>query len=500
MPKKSFDKWQYGDFQTPIDLARKVVSVLKRNHNIRPEVVIEPTCGKGAFVLASAEAFRNSRVFGFEINPTYAEETRLGVRSELAVIEVADFFLMDWQAVLASNPGFLLVIGNPPWVTSSDMGVLNSENLPDKSNFQNRKGIAAITGAANFDVSEWMLLQHVEWLSDREGAIALLCKYSVARKVLRQVSRNVQCRLRGYIYLIDAGLNFGASVEACLFVLTTDAGGMDCEVYESLDSVSPLKTIGERGDVIISDLKKYKRWQHLRGQDPKYIWHSGVKHDCAKVMEFELHGQGLKNGLGESVECEEDYIYPLLKSSDIANGRIHDFRKMVLITQKEVGDDTTEIRKEAPATWRYLMEHRDYLDRRRSSIYRNKPPFSIFGIGDYSFKPWKVAISGFYKKLSFMLVEPLRNRVVVFDDTINFLSFDSFEEARFVYGLVTSRPAEEFLASMIFWDDKRPITVDILRRLSLMRVSEELDVLDEYLRWAQVHTETRNGQLELGIV
>jgi len=50
--KKSIDKWQFGDFQTPYLLAHKVIEVLKRNHGIVPDHVIEPTCGKGAFVLA----------------------------------------------------------------------------------------------------------------------------------------------------------------------------------------------------------------------------------------------------------------------------------------------------------------------------------------------------------------------------------------------------------------------------------------------------------------
>ena len=46
MVTKSTNKWQYGDFQTPFTLAQKVVDVLKNNHNIEPDIVIEPTCGK----------------------------------------------------------------------------------------------------------------------------------------------------------------------------------------------------------------------------------------------------------------------------------------------------------------------------------------------------------------------------------------------------------------------------------------------------------------------
>ncbi len=296
-------------------------------------------------------------------------------------INESDFFRTDWRKILSSLQGYILVIGNPPWVTNSELGVLNSTNLPEKSNFQNRKGIEAITGSGNFDISEWMLLQHIKWLLKREGAIAFLCKYAVARKVMRQARQSIEHRFFGYIYPIDAKAYFGASVEACLFVLTTDLGNADCEVYESLDSVKPSHIIGERDGFIVSDTYHYEKWRYLRSQDPRYIWRSGIKHDCSKIMELQPVGDSYKNGLGETIKLEKDYIYPLLKSSDLGNGRINSYRKVVLITQKTVGEDTSKIKEIAPNTWKYLVEHREYLDKRRSSIYNNKPYFSIFGIG-----------------------------------------------------------------------------------------------------------------------
>jgi len=122
----------------------------------------------------------------------------------------------------------------------------------------------------------------------------------------------------------------------------------------------------------------------------------------------------------------------------------------------------------------YLIEHRGYLENRKSSIYKNKPDFSIFGVGDYTFKRWKIAISGLYKKLQFVLIGPLDGKSVVFDDTVNFLSFDTEEEALSVYQVLTSKPATEFLESMVFWDEKRPITTQLLRRLSIREIARAL--------------------------
>jgi hypothetical protein len=358
--------------------------------------------------------------------------------------------------------------------------MLNSQNLPSKSNFQNRRGIEAITGSGNFDISEWMFLQYVEWLSKREGTIAVLCKYSVARKVIRQVKNKLGNRFFGCIYSIDAKAYFGASVDACLCILSTNAdSSMDCEVYEDLKAEKASYLIGERDGLIVRDTFKYEKWRHLADRDLQYLWRSGIKHDCAKVMELErIQDDLFQNGFGTKYTLEEHYLYPLLKSSDIGNGRTLNYRKLVLITQKSVGEDTSIIQNKAPKIWQYLIEHEGYLQNRKSSIYKNKPPYSIFSVGSYSFKNWKIAISGLYKRLNFCLVKPLDGKSVIFGDTVNFLSFETEAEAKFIFGLVTSNPSLEFLESIIFWDEKRPITIDILRRLSLKDVAKELGVLE----------------------
>lgn len=503
MAKKSVDKWQYGDFQTPYELARKVVEVLKRNHNMDPDIIIEPTCGGGAFIRAAYEGFKRPNILGFDINKEYVAKANSDVKNisgtERVLIKEADFFDTDWKSILSDLSGYILIIGNPPWVTSSELGILNSKNHPEKFNFQNRRGIDAITGAGNFDISEWMLLQHVDWLSNRVGTIALLCKYAVARKVMKQVIDSSEHRFFGHIYPIDAKGHFGASVEACLFVLTTDNGNADCEVYESLDSTMSSHIIGKRDEFFISDIALYEKWRHLRGNVARYVWRSGVKHDCSKVMELEPVEEGFKNGLGETVVLEKDYIYPLLKGSDVGNGRIDSFRKVMLITQKSVGEETSTIKSVAPKTWQYLIDHREYLDNRKSVVYRNMPDFSVFGIGPYTFKDWKIAISGLYKRLRFNLIGPLDGKTVAIDDTVSFLSFDTEAESRFIYDLVTSKPSLEFLESMIFWDDKRPITINILRRLSLIEVARELGNLERYQYWASKHSPSATGQFSLGI-
>lgn len=205
---------------------------------------------------------------------------------------------------------------------------------------------------------------------------------------------------------------------------------------------------------------------HLFGHsDTK--WRSGIKHDCSEVMELQKIGDKLVNGLDEIVDIEDTFLYPLLKGSDVANNRLTNAKRFVLVTQKIVGEPTNFIRHLAPKTWRYLEKHSSYLDKRKSKIYNDAPRFSIFGVGSYTFMPWKIAICSLYKNLDFRLVGRLDGKPVVFDDTVYFLGFKNKDEAVQVHELLMSSNAQDFLYSLIFWDEKRPIKTSILNSLNL---------------------------------
>jgi hypothetical protein len=146
----------------------------------------------------------------------------------------------------------------------------------------------------------------------------------------------------------------------------------------------------------------------------------------------------------------------------------------MLVTQRSIGEDTSTIEDTAPRTWDYLLRHAELLDRRASSIYRGRPRFSIFGVGDYTFTPWKVAISGFYKRLAFQLLGPIEGRPVVLDDTCYVLPCASEEQARTVCEMLNSEAAQRFLSAFVFWDSKRPITIALLQRLDLVKLADEL--------------------------
>ena len=474
MSAHSRKRIEFGDFQTPDALCRKVCDILV-GMNITPGSIVEPTCGTGGFLRASVRAFPNcDSVLGFEVNPDYTKEAE---RIEGASVECKDFFSKDWSAAISTLPEPILVIGNPPWVTNAAIGTLGGTNLPVKSNFQGFNGFEALTGKSNFDISEWMLLHLLEWLSGRSAVLAMLCKTVVARKVLQQAwKRNFQIG-KAATYSIDAIEHFGASVDACLLVCVLEPGAnsRECAVHADLAVCTPVSAFALHKGRLIANAREVALYDRLYGKSPMK-WRSGVKHDCSRIMELRPRGEGLyENGLGARVELEPTYLFPMFKSSEVAKGKVDPSRYM-LVTQKAIGEDTSEIRQAAPLTWAYLEENAEYLDRRSSSIYRKRPQFSVFGVGDYAFAPWKVAISGFYKRLDFRVVGPVNDKPVVFDDTCYFLHCHSQNDARSIAKMLQSNLATGFFNSHIFWDAKRPITAEILGSLNLGVLSEELGI------------------------
>jgi hypothetical protein len=474
-----------GDYQTPEQLATRVCARVAEEDRARPapRTIIEPTCGRGNFLAAAIDRHPQATAIGYEIDEGHVAEATAAV-GELATIRRADFFELDWFEESRGWEPPILVVGNPPWVTTADLTDLGSANAPHRSNFKGLSGIDARTGKGNFDISEWMVLEILRALQGRDARVAMLIKTAVARRVFEHVVSASWAVDDMAIFPIDARREFDVSVDACLFVAHTGANAREddlrgCRVHANLsdggDQASTL--LGIRDGVIVADLSEWERISPWIG-DAKNAWRSGVKHDCAGVMELERVDGVLRNAAGDSVQLEPHCLYPLVKSSDLAHGRTGDAHRWLIIPQRRVGAPTEPLARLAPATWMYLCGYGARLDARKSSIYSGQPRFSIFGIGEYAFAPWKVCISGLHKRFRFRLVGPVEGRPVMLDDTCYFMGFEREAEAREALGLLSSEPAGAILRATVFKENKRPITKQVLARLELARLREAIAAHD----------------------
>jgi len=483
------DRAEYGDFQTNSDLANKVTLHLV-SKKISPEIVIEPTCGKGNFIIASLRNFKNIKnVFGVEIYKPYVWETKFSIvdfflsnpntnKPEISIVH-CNVFDFDFKTIaIKHSTNNILVIGNPPWVTNSKLGSLNSTNLPKKTNFKNHRGLDAMTGKGNFDIAEFITLTMIETFQNMKGNLLLLVKNSVIKNIVFDQNKNRYTISTIEKHCIDSKKEFNVSVEAALFYCKLNSlPTFDCTEFDFYNNQTSQLEFGWLNDKFVSNIDTYIHTKEIDGECP-FVWRQGLKHDCSTVMELDKVNGHYVNGLNEEVKLEDGLVYGILKSSDLKNTVINQTRKFTIVTQKKVGQETKYIKTEYPKTYQYLTQHQANFDARKSSIYNNKPLFSIFGIGDYSFKPFKVAISGLYKTFHFTLILPQDNKPVMLDDTCYLIGFDKIEFAVYALILLNSDTTVQFLQSVTFPDAKRTFTKDVLMRIDLLELAKQIDKAD----------------------
>lgn len=480
------DRAEYGDFQTNSHLANEITLFLK-TRGVSPEVVIEPTCGKGNFIIASLGNFNHLQtVFGIEIYKPYVWECKFNIIDFFLLnpnisspdIYIYHFNVFDFNFDQIKNKYSdknCLIIGNPPWVTNSQLGSLNSNNLPKKINFKKHSGIDAITGKGNFDIAEYITEMLIKAFNETTGNIALLVKNSVIKNIVYEQKRNKHKISNLEKYCIDSKQEFNVSVEASLFFSKLNSKShFSCKEFDFYDNSNMIKQFGWVADKFVSDIENYVNIEEYDGKSP-FIWRQGIKHDCTKIMELDKRNGYFFNKLNEEVELESGLVYGFLKSSDLKNTIAQQIRKFTIITQTKVGQETGYIKRDYPKTYGYLLAHKSFFDARKSSIYNNKPLFSIFGVGDYSFLPYKIAISGLYKTFHFTLVFPQENKPVMLDDTCYFIGFEKIEFAVYTLILLNSSKTMKLLESITFQDAKRTFTKDTLMRVDLFKLSQKSD-------------------------
>ena len=462
---------QRGDFQTPVTLACQIWSTLDVE---KYDVVIEPTFGRGSFLKTLPETSK-AEVFGWEIHQEYYDVVTQNCRRTLDqafYLFHQDVLTADVRQINLSEESSVLVIGNPPWVTNTEQGTLGGKNTGRKYNLKSLPGLEAMTGKSNFDICEAIILHLVRILSDHSAVqFALLAKFSVVRNLIQFLK---QCPNIGEFefHKLDTVKHFGVAADAGLIkfkIARQNLPETPCPIFEGIGGPQ----VGEIGWIngrFVYDVDKYQRVSFLENEAASaYVWRQGVKHDVSNVLELSERGPELVNRSNEVADVEEEILYQLYKSSDIYHGRKSRF--VVPIYQRDLKETLEDLEQRFPRLYGYLKKHEADFSGRKSRIYRNRSPFSIFGVGEYTHCTYKVAIGALYPEPVFRLLEP-QPRPVVPDDTGYMLATNDYQEAVYLLAVLSLDCTRDFLLSVSHASDKRRWTKDVLARVLIPPMRE----------------------------
>lgn len=314
--------------------------------------------------------------------------------------------------------------------------------------------------------------------------LAMLCKRSTAINIFKELHRKKYKCNKIRMVNFNSRKVFGISTAACFFIVDSiEKKKVQKEMRVFNFKNSYVDCIGFEDEKFYTDKKFANKEKFEFDGKCEFEWRQGIKHDLSKVFELVRISDDIKghffsvekyktskyvNGFGEIVEIENDLIFPLIKSSHIKKFD-GSFKKYVIVTQEKIGESTDYIKKKFSKTYEYLEKYKENFKKRKSSIYKNSPEFSMFGIGDYSFSKYKVVISGFYKEPVFKVVSG--EKPVMADDTCYFLPFEDKDIAIAVCDILNSLEVQTFLKSIADLDGKRPFTKKVLSRIEFSKLN-----------------------------
>ena len=291
-------------------------------------------------------------------------------------------------------------------------GATGGSVRPPKRRIDGLDGFAALTGASNFDVAEAVWLKLIaSWPSKHRRS------RSCARRRSRAASSSGRTGAAADRNGLDPPARRGTLVRRggrCLpFPGRIGAARAICARFPSMRiwrSAQPESVMGFARGWLIADRRGLRGVGVRRRRLPADLA-SGAEARRRRgdgAHDVSPKPGGSANRAGEILDVEREFVYPLIKGGDLARDAAASPERAVLVTQQRIGEDTGPLAELAPRLWSYLQTHSASFTKRRSSIYRGGPPFAMFGIGPYSFAPFKVATGGLHKEPRFRRSGPER--------------------------------------------------------------------------------------------
>lgn len=381
--------------------------------------VLDPTCGEGAFLEAflalarrdgigvTAEAL--ARLHGIEIveadKGRLLERLRTRYDAQLAEgnVRTADFITAE------ISRRYDIIVGNPPWINFADLpralkatwgpSFIGHGLVKDKRE--------VLLGGSRADVATLVVKKALDDVLADRGCAAFFIPLSMffnngANDRFRPFPGSVHQYRVVRLWDFDEEQVFedtSTRYGAVLFDRErSQIWPVETEVYCRGQWTRSYSTAGDRRSAawrrhVTPEMDDLPAIEIAASQRPRQGVNTCGAND---ILIFEDRGDKLRNGFGEEWDLEPELLLPLMNTGNF--GRPFKGRQRFILTPHDRSTGR-------PLAWnaieryrrtaRYLAHYREALSRRKGTLIRTHIGrgswWALFGVGPYSFAPWKVA-------------------------------------------------------------------------------------------------------------
>lgn len=451
------------------------------------------------------EMIKNRRVAGIDINPMAALAARTNLvrmmgkhKDELT----EELTLPIYEADAIINPPelgqFDVVVGNPPWI--------NWESMPDSYRAATRplwieyglfmhSGVEAWLGKSRKDLATLMTYVCADHYVRDQGLLGFVItqsalKSSGANDGFRQFELPDQTPL-GVIHVDDltsVRVFPSAMPRAAIIIIKKGQETSYPVPYDLWKKTSPQRGLREDDtyeDVMSRTQRTHLNAEPIRADDLTSPWISGKPAALQAVRKLigesdytahsgaytggangaywvEILGQKdgllhIRNLIARSkrpvpqVETyiEPDFIFPLLRGRDVYRWRAIPGAHILIVQDPETrsGYDEEWLEQNYPHTYAYIKEFEyDLLQRAAFKRYFREGAafYSMFDIGMYTFKPYKVVWKGFgIREMRAAVISSVDGKPIMTNQAMHpFIGLDDADEAHYLCACLNSSPFE----------------------------------------------------------
>lgn len=172
---------------------------------------------------------------------------------------------------------------------------------------------------------------------------------------------------------------------------------------------------------------------------------------------------------------EPEMVYPMLRGRDVMRWSVNVRHHMLVVQNPDTrtGHDPEWLQTHAPQTYAYLKRFEDVLWARRSfrRYFGDTAPFyTMFGVGHYSFAPYKVVWRYIATEMTAAVVTTHHNKVIIPDHRLMLIDVESLDEAHFVAACLNNTVSRYIVAACTI---ATQMSTHILEKLPVPRYDAE---------------------------